>query len=433
MSSNSGFSKDSSEQGANQAPLKAFVEHNCNVCGRPFKEENRSCHPKQSISSLRCLATDDWLFPDRRDPTSTPYPTLCGSDDVRFEPLYTVFGENCGFCRGTFEFPMDPPFNIRTQPWIIQTYDKYHLTGELTAGVPSASEAIEQRISQGGEKVTPARVFAHLVFLDQYGVLPGYERLKETSDNLRDWCKGRYDVPVTSLDSRWVVERRVDRSKVYSTTPEFRTDWGLDFEIPSGSKHPHADRKPFCGTAVFEDHRDHNLVTEYAANELHRLPYVDWTTAPHIVYLRAGYDPVNEGTEQGPVLSLDFAGFCRKHDGDEMTYLGVVTDWEESLYEIYLQLGQIRQTTATGLLIFPNREKIYDFLLYLAQNELLEDPDRLPTSRADYLAIPNIQELHQQLLHQIPLFDGVAVYPRRKLMNEGFEKIDDLVQVPTYG
>jgi hypothetical protein len=65
-------------------------------------------------------------------------------------------------------------------------------------------------------------VFTHLVFLDQYGLLPRYDPLVQGGGKgLSEICAEYYDVRPTELESEWIVKRRVDRSKVYSTTPEF--------------------------------------------------------------------------------------------------------------------------------------------------------------------------------------------------------------------
>jgi hypothetical protein len=112
--------------------------------------------------------------------------------------------------------------------------------------------------------------------------------------------------------------------------------------------------------------------------------------------------------------------------------LGVVIDWEESLFETYLQVVQIGKTAATGVLILPNREWIYDFLHFLASNDLTQAPSAFPKSRSGYQSIPNVQALHHQLISKIPLFDDIALLPRRKFLDEGFETLDNLVSVSTY-
>jgi len=141
------------------------------------------------------------------------------------------------------------------------------------------------------------------VFLDQYGLLPRYDPLvRGGGRGLRDICVEYYDVRPTELESKWIVKRRVDRSKVYSTTTEFRQEWDVELvnEQSSQASHSHSKCKLFNGIAVLGDHRDHNLVTRRAKAELLGLPDVDWTVAPHIVYSRADYDVSADSSSRLP-------------------------------------------------------------------------------------------------------------------------------------
>jgi hypothetical protein len=198
------------------------------------------------------------------------------------------------------------------------------------------------------------------------------------------------------------------------------------------ASHPHSENKPFDGTAVLGDHRDHNLVVRRAKAELRGLPDVDWTAAPHIIYSHADYDVSDDSSSKLPVLGFDFAGFEYTIDGQRLRYLGVVTDWDEDLFEIYLQIVQLGKTAATGVVVFTNREQIYDFLHFLKTTELTQDYDVLPEERDEYSSVLNVQALHEQVVSDVQLLDGIALVPRRKLLDEGFDTISDLVSVPTY-
>jgi hypothetical protein len=133
-----------------------------------------------------------------------------------------------------------------------------------------------------------------------------------------------------------------------------------------------------------------------------------------------------------PILAFDVAGFEYASNGQRLRYLGIVTDWEESLFETYLQVVQVGKTAATGVLILPNREWIYDFLHFLSNNNLTQAPSVFPESKGRYRSIPNVRALHDQLIGKVPLLADIAILPRRKFLDEGFENLDDLVSVPTY-
>lgn len=425
------------EQGG-QPLLTDFIKRACSVCGRTYDENEVPCHSERAVVFERRLATQDWLLSDLRLPnTPAGQQPVIGNDCVSFEVFYLGLRSIIDTESTRFdEYVSETPYEISEQKWIASVF-RQHLSeqNELILGVLAGIRASEDRITQKHAEVTPARVFAHVVFLDQYGLLPGYRALRRGSrKSLRDICAEYHGVQPDALDSQWVVRRRVDRSKVYSTTPEFRQVWDIEFSDRASehTSHPHSDCRPFDGTAIIGDHRDHNLIARRAKEDLLRLPNVDWTIAPHIFYSRSDSDSSDSSTSKLPILGFDVAGFEYAIDGQRLRYLGVITDWEESLFETYLQAVQLGKTAATGVVILPNRERIYDFLHFLKSKELTRVQHVFPESRDEYRSIPNVQALHDQLIREIPLLDDMALIPRRKFLDEGFETIADLISVPTY-
>jgi hypothetical protein len=173
-------------------------------------------------------------------------------------------------------------------------------------------------------------------------------------------------------------------------------------------------------------------MTRGAKAELLGLPDVDWMVVPHIVYSRADSDVSGDSSSRLPVLGVDFTGFEYTVDGQRLRYLGIVTDWDEDPFEVYLQIVQLGKTAATGVVVLPNREQIYDFLHFLKTAELIQDLGVLPDERDEYSSVPNVQALHEQIVSDVQLLDGIALLPRRKFLDEGFDTLDDLVSVPTY-
>lgn len=203
-------------------------------------------------------------------------------------------------------------------------------------------------------------------------------------------------------------------------------------EQSTRASHPHSECKPFDGTAVLGDHRDHNLVARKAKAELLGLSDIDWAVAPYIFYSHADYDVSDDSSYRLPVLGFDFAGFEYTVDGQRLRYLGIVTDWDEDPFEVYLQIVQLGKTAATGVVVLPNRKQIYDFLHFLKTTELTQDDGVLPEERDEYSSIPSVQALHEQVVSDVQFLDGIALLPRRKLLDEGFETPDDLISAPTY-
>jgi len=437
MSSDSESQSTGGEQDG-QPNLSDFIERTCPVCGRTYDEDQAPCHPPHIVTFERRLATQDWLFSGRRPPETPPHKSpVVGSDRVAFEPLYLALRSLIQSEPARFdEYVADTPYAIRQQDWLAEVFRQFLTEGdELVPGVVAGIHASEDRLSQKDVDPTPAEVFAHVVWLDQYGLLPGYDALRRgRTRSLRDLCAEYYGVQPNVLESEWVVKRRVDRSKVYTTTSKFRQVRALEFvdDLSDTASHPHADCKPFDGTAVLDDHRDHNLVARRAKAGLRGVPNVDWTVSPHIIYSRSNYGSSEEPPARLPILGFDVAGFEYTSDGQRLRYLCIVTDWEESLFETYLQIVQLRRTAATGVVILPNREWIYDFLHFLTSNDLTQESGVFPESREEYRSIPNVEALHAQLIRKIPLFDDIALLPRRKFLDEGLETLNNLVSVPTY-
>lgn len=434
MSGNSGENQDGGEN-REQPAITDYVTYECSVCGRTLDEKESVCHPPRVAQFERRLATGKWLLPSKRSPDrhSSEHPVV-GSDGVAFECLYATLHSALGSnSKRVEEYVGKTPYQIPNQPWIAGAYrQNLGTTEDLVTGTLAALRACEVRVERVSNEVTLPEVFAHLIYLEQYGLIPGIHR-RGVTGGLREVCSKYYDVSVEDLNSEWVVERRVDRSKVFSTTKNFRQAWDLDLVGDVPDSHPLADYKPFNGTAVLGDHRDHNLVTSRAKQELLGLPYVDWAVAPHLFYLRSE-DGFTHGpaTNSPPVVGFDFAGFENSPGGQQLRYLGIVSEREEDPFEIYLQVKQMSETHANGIVILYNREAIYDFLHFLKTDEEISGMEPLPDSRDAYNSIPNVRTLHEKVVSQTGLLEGMALMPRRKFLDEGFQTIDELIPVQMY-
>lgn len=430
----SGSSNPSSDRQGSQPRLSDYITHECPVCGRPYDEEHAPCHSASVIETQRQFVTREWLLSSRRPLNDFGPYAVGGSDNVTFECFYPMLHSLINDKSERVEdYIVELPIQIPSQEWVAEIYDlDLRVTDEVVMGLLAAIRGCETRVEQITDDIAPSDVFAHLVYLDQYGLIPGYRSLSSRG-SLRQFCAEHYNVEVEELRSKWLVERRVDRSKVFSTTEQFQRKWRLKLVDGEPNPHPHAEYKPFDGTSVLGDHRDHNLVTKKAKQDLLSRPYVDWSTAPHSFYSRSGYGTAeNPESNKSPILSFDFAGFETALNGQKLRYLGIVTDHEEDPFEVYLQIVQISKTNANGLVIMPNRESIYEFLDFLKETELVSETEFLLDSVRDYHSIPNVRSLHNQVVQHIELLHGTALLPRRKLMDEGFRNIGELISVPTY-
>lgn len=434
MSSNSSEDSDGGEL-RKQPAITDYVTYECSICGRT-SDEKPACHPPRVIQAEHRLSTEEWLFPSARSPGRfNGRVTVVGSDRVTYECSYATLRSLLGSELDYFEqYIEQTPYQIPDQPWIEDAYRQHHEKEyrQLWGGIAAALRACEARVEKMSNEFTLSEVYAHLVYLDQYGLVP-VSNHHSVNRGLLKSCSKYYDVSIDELHSEWLVERRIDRSKVFSTTKKFRQAWDLELVGDVPDSHPHTDYKPFNGMAVIGDHRDHNLITRQAKKELLTLPYVEWSVAPHFYYLRSSDGSTQESASNTPpIVGFDFAGFDYVTNGHTLRYLGIVTEREEDPFEIYLQVEQLSETHANGIVILNNREAIYDFLHFLKTDKGISRTEALPDSRDEYYSIPNVRTLHEKMVSQVGILDGIALMPRRKFIDEGFQTIDDLIPVPTY-
>jgi len=97
-------------------------------------------------------------------------PPIVGSDGVSFEATYLAIRSLIQSESDQFDaYISDTPYRIQDQTWIASVYRQYlSETDELVPGVLAGLRANENRITGRSAEVTPAGVFAHIVFLDQY-------------------------------------------------------------------------------------------------------------------------------------------------------------------------------------------------------------------------------------------------------------------------
>ncbi|MCU4971126.1 hypothetical protein OB955_00035 [Halobacteria archaeon AArc-m2/3/4] len=408
-----------------QGALTDFHTNKCPVCGRMCGDDKQICHPTDFVTTERKLAMRQCLFPELRPEfsDSVPLSPVVGSDSLPFNVQYLTLAPLMqAFSNELDEYEKSTSYEFPDQPWIQRIYRNHHIPdGKLTRCLHAALQEIEKRIEAREQDSDVIDVLAHLVYLDQFGLLPGYDRLR-TNKSIRRICSDHFGSEISDAtieNSELLVRRRVDRAKVYSTTSAFRRKWDLEIHLDG------FDHRPVVG-----DHRDHNLVTRAAKEKLSLLPTVHWACAPHSFYLgeNSGSSAAVIDSSKVPTFEFDFAGFKNMPQGQKLEYLGIVADWDESNYEIYYQLKQLQETDALGIIVHCNRHSIYEFLHFLKTNELIAKPEVLPDTLDQYQAIPNVQALHDTIIREVPFLDGIVIYPRRKFLDETFLQIDQLMR-----
>lgn len=130
--------------------------------------------------------------------------SIVGSDRISFEATYLAIRSLIQSESDRFDaYVSDTPYQIQGQKWIASVYRQYlSETDELVSGVLAGIQASKNRITRRGAEVTPARVFAHVVFLDQYGLLPRYDPLiRGGGRGLSEICAKYFDVRPVELES----------------------------------------------------------------------------------------------------------------------------------------------------------------------------------------------------------------------------------------
>lgn len=392
----------------------------CSVCGRVCTDQVRVCHPPDRMKSERELAT---------------------KSDLQIL-IYSAF-------------------NDRPVSWIESVYNR---GDDESNPLFVALDASKELISEFDQEPEPVSGLLHLTLLYQYDLIPHFSVLSSNVD-LRRVCSEYYGVKISQEQveqSPYIVRRRVDRRKVYSTTREFRKRSGLLLCNWAEHLYPYILRKPFIGDEIVDDHTDHNIVCFYAKEHLKNRSDVDWVSTPHSVRFPTDWElPLEQypfGFDRSelskldprilkqnlrqpvsgeqlsidpshfPLLSFDFAGFKSTDSGESLEFLGVVID-EDSLEEILFQIKEIKNTDATGIVIMRNQNEIRTFIDRCRFNGFLPD---FPVSYLDptrYHLYKHLTQFHQDFLCQIPLFENIVFLTRRKVIEGGLRDLDQFVEI----
>lgn len=257
------------------------------------------------------------------------------------------------------------------------------------------------------------QVFAHLVFLQQHQVLPGYPLTTIASEtkpvSLQQFIEQTDQVEgaITTDElaaSDAVTQERIYRATVYTTTDEFLSKSQI---LPNSLWAWRTERVAVDETVntdvIFGEGTAHNVVTAQVCKWLATHPKLEWTCAPHVIPTTIGEQicTIADDTEADPpipepTIMFDFAGFTEHEDqrGQHLALAGFVIENEQS-HELGELLYRAAQPKTACLLVFPNRDSIIDCIRYAYSEGLFED-DIAPTQNVVeyYESRPSISHIN---------------------------------------
>jgi len=383
----------------------------CNVCG--FESQHKSvveaCHPASQLNSERETAVSD------RN------------------------GEHVGFV-------LPSQINPKTQKVLSNIRDALEQVSE-SAVLPTAATVLDQHLSNSSEETPAFQLFTHLVWLQQYQLLPGYPvgktEIEKVKPTIAEFCNSATHVrgSVTESEiqeSELVARSRMYRRKVLCVTPtffehsdvvgenlEFYREWDVSYTQGWGGV-------KFCSHTVFGEPTAHNTVVRKTRDWLATHPRIDWACAPHTT----GAPPATEKTsntqptresesEPSPdsVYMYDFAGFTGTSQSN-VVVIGCVIG-SEPVREAINKLNHVRETEAAALLVVSNRNHIYELLHKAVAEDLLKEPVAPTNNVAEYYTrLPSIQAVNKEIHERVPELEHVRFATAKQLIDDVIAPVD---------
>jgi len=386
-------------------------EWTCRVCGfgSPNKSVVENCHP---VSQL-----------DRERNTAITNP------------------EN-----GHVGFVFPPQMESSTKDLLEEIRAAIRQTSETTV-LSAAADVIVRHLPARSDERQAFDVFTHLIWLQQYQLLPGYPVFRNVTEServsIQEFCnaEGRFNGSVTEAqisESNLLKTNRIYRAKVLSVTQAFfdqfrHTDNGFNLMSKwDMSNPPRWAEIEFPMSVPFAQRTSHNTIVCEARNWLATHPVIDWACAPHVI----GSPQVTEGetkTQSPPnrekepsadsIYMFDFAGFT----GESRSNIAVVgcVVGDEDNKELLTKLKHIRATTAVALVVVPSREDIHKLISQFDADELLATPAAPVEDTIEYYARqPNIQAVNNELTTRIPELDHIKFVTAKQLIDDIVTPVD---------
>ncbi|QLH83839.1 hypothetical protein [Halosimplex pelagicum] len=300
--------------------------------------------------------------------------------------------------------------------------------------LPIASDVIAEYVSGNPFESRAFQLFTHLVFLQQYRVLPGYPYSVPTREEapirIREFCTmtDRFRGTV----SREIIEKsnairteEVYRSRVYSTTEDFAARSEV---LPNKSRWQWTTQcyeAELLMNVIFDEGTAHNALVARSRNWIATHPVIDWACAPHVMGDPIGTQAESRFSDQstdsdppeGPVQMFDFAGFSEQ-DHPRLTVTGFVIN-EESGIQIQEQISRAMDAGAPVIIVLPTRKSIEEFIACIySQGWYGSDPAQLDDDViAHYRAQPSIPEINSEFTNQLGV-KKLRVASRKQLIDD---------------
>ncbi|WP_128224976.1 hypothetical protein [Halobacteriaceae bacterium SHR40] len=312
---------------------------------------------------------------------------------------------------------------------------------EQSNPLAAARDVIVKKVSGNPFQSRAFQLFAHLVFLQQSWVLPGYPCSVSTPDacstGIREFCllddqfSGELSMNMIE-DSDMIRIERIYRAKVYSTTAEFARRSQI---LPDQSRWKWTTERivgddSYLTNVIFDEGTAHNAVVARSREWLATHPVVDWVCAPHVmgdpVGTQAGsrfsFGSTDSEPPAGPVKMFDFAGFVEEHS-PRLAVVGFVLD-DESPAEIQEQIARAAPTDAAVVLVFPTRQAIVDFIAHADSNGWFpHESVPLDDVAEHYNRQPSIPAINEEFSKQALETDKLRFVSRKQLIDEFIDPV----------
>jgi len=417
------MTKDFSEDRPDDYTLDTFhspqpeTEWQCTVCGRVDTDVDtiKKCCSKFSKSYRK-------YSPEPGDLSRFVYP----------ETLHDSIIERCEAVRHAIQDDQDK------HP--LQCAEEEMLSAVSIQNEPGNSEAFS--------------LFCHLVWLQGFGVIPGYPQYTNTTTSLSidEFCTQADGVSgaVSAsdiTDSNLITTDRVYRSKVHSVTDLFWSETDLvpvsksgpwkwktftSTSFPDSGYEETTETDEIEFTTVSNEYRDseyentaiygnsaaHNVVVAEACQWLEQHPAISWMCAPYVlpafrgVLEKNGYAPSDPCAD--PLWMFDFAGF----DAQQYGLLGVVVDGE-SADEVFDRIKLIDANDIFGVVVMENRDAAHKFMRQAAAEGWVTDD----ISVEQYERRPNMSVVSTEIASDIDLFSQIRFVTRKQLIDDVLDPV----------
>lgn len=312
------------------------------------------------------------------------------------------------------------------------------------------------------ERSDAFQLFAHLIWLQDIGLLPGYPRYTRTIKDratpvpIREYCSSHpdFDDTVTAEDiskSNCIERNRLYRSKLYSVTKQFwiettlvrgSTPWAWEtyssadidpsrhdiqtHDFGHDTYYPGYDESEFSTTAIFDDSATHNVAVNETRSWLTTHPQVDATVVPYREDVERGIIEIEGVAPADPRWPPYWMFDIGVISGETVVIPGNIVE-EEPAEEILDQINRSYEIAHAALIVMPSRKAVHQFLAHGAANKwFAQDIAPIADVVEYYERQPSLRHVNKELWSQSPDLQ-YTVFLSRKQILDGFVEPHDII------